>query len=81
MFSSLESPTIFDKRFKVTLVPFFIADFNLLVCELDKFTFKVLYWSFYIKAKIKLEYFTFTVPCEKSKTISLASSIMKNIVD
>ena len=28
---------------------------------------------------LKLEYFT--NPCEKSKTVSLASSIMKNIVD
>ena len=31
------------KRFKVTLVPFFIPDFNLLSCELDNFTFKQLY--------------------------------------
>ena len=29
LFSSLESPTIFNERFKVTLVPFFIADFKL----------------------------------------------------
>ena len=29
LFSSLESPTIFDERFKVTSVPFFIAYFNL----------------------------------------------------
>ena len=28
-FSSLESPIIFDERFKLTSVPFFIADFNL----------------------------------------------------
>ena len=41
--SSLESPTIFDKSFKVTSVPFFIPDFYLLSCELDKSTFKVLY--------------------------------------
>ena len=34
LFSSLESPTIFDERFKVTSVPFFIEDFNLLRCEL-----------------------------------------------
>ena len=45
LFSSLEptifsSPTIFEKRF--TSVPFFIADFNLLSCELDNFTFNVL---------------------------------------
>ena len=33
----------FDDRFKVTSVPFFISDFNLLKFELDNFTFKVLY--------------------------------------
>ena len=31
--------------------------------------------------KQEQNYNTFTVPCEKSKTFSLASSIMKNIVD
>ena len=36
--------TIFDERFKFPWVPFFIPDFNLLSCELDNFTFKVLYW-------------------------------------
>ena len=40
LFSSLESLTIFDERFKATLV--FIADFNLLRCELDNFTSNVL---------------------------------------
>ena len=43
LFSSLESPTIFDEIFKVTSVPSFIADFNLLSCKLDNFMFKVLY--------------------------------------
>ena len=33
----------FDERFKVTPVPIFIPDFNLLICELHNFTFKVLY--------------------------------------
>ena len=33
----------FDERFKVTRVPLFIPDFNLLSCELDSFTFKGLY--------------------------------------
>ena len=47
LFSSLESPTAFDKSFKVTSVPFFIPDFNLLSCELDNLTFKMLYESFY----------------------------------
>ena len=41
--SSLELPITFDERFKVTSVLFFIPDFNLLSCELDNFTFKVLY--------------------------------------
>ena len=41
--SSLESPITFDKIFKVTLVSFFIPDFDLLGCELDNFTFKLLY--------------------------------------
>ena len=35
LLSSLESLVIFDERFKVTLVSFFIADLNLLICELD----------------------------------------------
>ena len=43
LFSSLESPPTFGESFKVTSVPFFILDFNLLSCELDNFTFKVLY--------------------------------------
>ena len=40
--SSLEVPIEFDERLKVTSVLFFIADFNLLSCELDNFTFNVL---------------------------------------
>ena len=43
LFSSLESPTTFDEIFKVTSVPFFIPDFNLLSCELDNFTSNMLY--------------------------------------
>ena len=35
LFSSLESPTPFDEIFKVSSVPFFIPDFNLLSCELN----------------------------------------------
>ena len=42
--SSLEFSTTFDERFKVPSVPFFIADFKLLSCELKNFTFYVLYW-------------------------------------
>ena len=44
LFLLLESRTIFDERFKATLVPSFIADFNLLSCELDNFTLKFLHW-------------------------------------
>ena len=43
LFSLLEPPIIFDQIFKATSVPFFISVFNLLICELDNFTFKVLY--------------------------------------
>ena len=54
IFSSLESPTTFDKTFKVTSVPFFIPNFNLLSCELDNFTFiKCYIESFYIDIKAK----------------------------
>ena len=42
LFSSLESPTTFDEIFKVTSVPSFVPDLNLLSCEVDSFTFKVL---------------------------------------
>ena len=38
-----ELPTIFDDYLKTTSVPFFIADFNLVSCEFDNFTFKLLY--------------------------------------
>ena len=55
LFSSLESRTKFDEIFKTTSVPFFIPDFNLLSCELDSFTFKVVY--FILKQKMKWEYF------------------------
>ena len=41
--SSLELPIKFDERFKVTSVPFFMSDFNLLSYELDNFTFNALY--------------------------------------
>ena len=40
---ALESSITFHKKFKVTLVPCFIPDFNLLSCELNNFTFKLLY--------------------------------------
>ena len=55
LFSSLELPKTFNESFKVTSVPFFILDFSLLSCELERFTFKVLYcvnlYRYYIKTK------------------------------
>ena len=35
---------IFDDNLKTALVLFFIPDFNLLSCEFDSFTFKLLYY-------------------------------------
>ena len=65
--SSLEPPIIFDERFKLTSVPYFIRDYNLLSCEWDNLTFKVLYWVIlywkYINAK--QNYNIVTVYCEK----------------
>ena len=40
--SLLELQTTFGEAFKVTSVPFFIPDFNLLGYKLDNFTFRVL---------------------------------------
>ena len=64
-----------------TSAPFIVPDFNLLSCKLDKCTFKLLYWVilywYYIKAK--QIYNTLTVPCEKSRMVSVDFSIMKNI--
>ena len=37
------SPIIFDDNVKTTSASFFIADVNLLSCEFDSFTFKLLY--------------------------------------
>ena len=50
---SFEFPVKFDERLKVTSVPFFIADFNFLSCEVDNFTFNVIYWVVYIKIILK----------------------------
>ena len=43
LFSSLESTKILDEKFKVTSVPFFITDFNLLSCKLHNFYINMLY--------------------------------------
>ena len=37
------SPIIFDDNLNTNSVSFFIADFNLLSCEFNSFTFKLLY--------------------------------------
>ena len=51
---------MFDDNLKTTSVSFFIADFNLLSCEFDKFTFKLLFESFDINKKLiySITYFT-----------------------
>ena len=38
----LESSITFDERFKVTSVQFLFPGFDLLICELDSFTFQLL---------------------------------------
>ena len=48
LISPLESLITFDERFKVTSVPIFIPDFNLLNCESNNFTFTLYIDSFYI---------------------------------
>ena len=86
LFSVLESPITFGKTLKVTSVPFFIPDFSLLIKELDNFTFKVLYWVilywYHIILYIisKTNHNTFTVPREKFKMVSCASTIKKIIL-
>ena len=74
------SPIRFDNNLKTTSVSFFIADFNLLTCEFDSFTFKLFYCVIFILIKIKPLYdivFAKLVPCENLKTVSFASSRMK----
>ena len=51
--SSFELPIRFDETFKVTSVPFFIPDFNLLGCKLDNLHLKCYNESFYIGLKLK----------------------------
>ena len=55
--SSLEFSITFHEIFKVTLVPFFIRDFNLLSCELDEFTFKVSHYAKQNKFTILSQFF------------------------
>ena len=49
----LLSPIIFDDNLKTTPVSFFIADFSLLSCDFDSFTYKLLYYPIFILIKIK----------------------------
>ena len=87
--SSSELPITFDDSFKIASVSFFTANFNLLSCEFDTFTFKLSYWvilywniiSIKFDIIFKKNYIivqpignTLTVPCEKSKTVYFASS-------
>ena len=76
------SPITFDDSLKTTSVSFFIAEFSLLSCKFDSFTFKLFYCVIFILIKNKHFYDicihkTFTFPCENSKTVSFASSRMK----
>ena len=73
LLSSLESSTEFAGKFKVTSVPVFIPDFNVLSCELFNFTFKILSWIFlyYYYVKTKQNYNTITALCKKSTTVSI----------
>ena len=86
---SSELLIIFHDNPKTISVSFSIADFNLLSCEFDSFTYNISYcleplYMDIIFDKIKLLYNTFhntaTVPCEKSKTVSFGSSRIKNIL-
>ena len=51
--SLLESPIMFDERFRVTSVAFFVANLNFLNWELDNLTFKLYIKSFYIVTILK----------------------------
>ena len=66
---------------KGTATEFFISDFNLLSCELDNFMFKVLYWVilYWYFIKTKQNYNTLIVLREKSKIVSIASSVIKDV--
>ena len=68
LFLSLESQIIFEERFKVTSVPSFIADFNLLRCELDHFHLNCYIESFCIDVILK-----------KKKNTRLSQFLVKNL--
>ena len=81
LLSSLQFLIKTDERFKVTSVPFFIPDFNLLG-YLTILYLKCYIDSIYINIILKQNkiIILLTTSFEKSKTVSFASSITKNIV-
>ena len=81
----------FDDNLKTNSVLFFIADLNLIyqAVNLIALHLNCCIASFYINKNQIIQrsctqwnctYKTFTVPCEKSNTVSFASSMVKNIV-
>ena len=80
--SELQSPIMLGDSLITTSFSFFIADFNLFSCEFGNFVFKQLYCVIlcYYELKSQLYSKTFMVPCENSKMVSFASSVIKNIV-
>ena len=71
------SPTKLDDNLKITSFSFFIADLNLLSCEFDNFTFKLLYYVIFILIKIKL-YFVFNeIIFKRISFIKLLQSLVK----
>lgn len=70
---SLKLSIIIDDSFKVIPVVFFVADFNISVCESDKFVLLSHFvWTFYENTNkiYRILYNTLRVPLEKSKIVS-----------
>ena len=77
-----ENLSHYHQSYSMTILKLLITDLNLLSCEFDGFTFKLLYCVIFILIRIKLFqqnsiYKTFTDPFENSKIVSYASSRMK----
>ena len=72
-FQTFDSPTKLDEIFKVTSVPLFISDFNLLSCELDNFIFKMFLLSCFMLISYKRNYIynTLTVSFKRSKIFQI----------
>ena len=72
---------IFDDNLKINPVSFFTADFSLLNCEFDSFTYKLLYCVIFILIKIKLFYdIVFTKLLQFLVKIHASSIIIQNLV-